>query len=161
MRQTYLLWRQDRLFTLWRLWDAEVRKINPASCVVPNTGGGAGSSLDMRQIGALAPTLVADRQARHGVTPPWANGKSAKEFRATLGRKPVIGCFSVGLEEAYRWKDSVQSPAEIRLWVADGLANGMRPWFTKFGGTVNDPRWLQPVADIYAWCAGAERYLRN
>jgi hypothetical protein len=161
VRQAYLLWRQDRLFTLWRLWDAEVRRIKPDSCVVPNTGGGANSALDMRQIGVLAPTLVADRQARHGVTPPWANGKSAKEFRATMGRKPIIGCFSVGLEEAYRWKDSVQSPAEIRLWVADGIANGLRPWFTKFGGTINDPRWLQPVADIYAWCAGAERYLRN
>jgi hypothetical protein len=160
-RQAYLLWRQERLFALWRLWDADVRQINADSCVVPNAGGGAGSPLDMTVVGGLAPTLVADRQARHGVTPPWANGKSAKEFRAALGRKPVIGCFSVGLEEAYRWKDSVQSPAEIRLWVADGIANGMRPWFTKFGGTVNDPRWLQPVADIYAWCQGAERYLRN
>ena len=160
-RQAYLLWRQDRLFELWRRWNAEVRQINADSCVVPNAGGGAGSPLDMAVVGGLAPTLVADRQARHGVTPPWANGKSAKEFRAALGRKPVIGCFSVGLEEAYRWKDSVQSPAEIRLWVADGIANGMRPWFTKFGGSVNDPRWLQPVADLYAWCAGAERYLRN
>jgi len=161
VRQAYVLWRQDRLFSLWRLWDAAVREINPASCVVPNGGGGATSTLDMKQIGVLAPTLVADRQARHGVTPPWANGMSAKEFRSTMGRKPIIGCFSVGLEEAYRWKDSVQNPAEIRLWVADGIANGMRPWFTKFGGSVNDPRWLQPVADFYGWCYGAERYLRN
>jgi hypothetical protein len=92
---------------------------------------------------------------------PWANGKNAKEYRATLGRKPVVGIFSVGVEEAYRWKDSVQSPEEIRLWVADGVANGMRPWFTKFGGVINDPRWLKPVEGIYTWCAGAERYLRN
>ena len=31
------------LFDLWQLWDAEVRKINPDSCVIPNTGGGASS----------------------------------------------------------------------------------------------------------------------
>jgi hypothetical protein len=55
----------------------------------------------------------------------------------------------------------VQNADEIRLWVADGIANGMRPWFTKFGGTINDPRWLKPVVDLYAWCQGAERYLRN
>jgi putative glycosyl hydrolase-like family 6 (GHL6) protein/glycosyl hydrolase family 42 (putative beta-galactosidase)/TAT (twin-arginine translocation) pathway-exported protein len=160
-RRAYILWRQDRLFDLWQLWDAEMRRINPDSCVIPNTGGGATSSLDMRRIGELAPTLMADRQARHGVIPPWANGKSAKEFRAALGRKPVVGVFSVGLEEAYRWKDSVQNPAEIRLWVADGIANGMRPWFTKFGGSINDPRWLRPVEEIYGWCHGAESYLRN
>ena len=37
----------------------------------------------------------------------------------------------------------------------------MRPWFTKFGGVVSDARWLKPVEDIYAWCHGAEPYLRN
>ncbi len=157
----YVVWRQDRLFSLWRLWDAEVRKINPDSCVIPNTGGGAGSPLDMKRIGGIAPTLMADRQSRHGVVPPWANGKNGKEFRAAMGTKPIVGIFSVGLDDEHRWKDSVQSPGEIRLWVADGIANGLRPWFTKFGGVIYDPRWLKPVEDIYAWCHGAERYLRN
>ena len=117
--------------------------------------------LDMKRIGELAPMLVADRQARRGLMPPWANGKNGKEYRATMGRKPIVGIFSVGVEEPYRWKDSVQSEAEIRLWVADGVANGMRPWFTKFSGTLHDQRWLKPVEDIFRWCHGAERYLRN
>jgi hypothetical protein len=160
-RRAYVIWRQKRLFGLWRLWDGEVRKINADSCVIPNTGGGASSSLDMRRIGELAPTLMADRQSRRGLMPPWANGKNAKEYRAAMGAKPIVGIFSVGPDEVYRWKDAVQNPDETRLWVADGLANGMRPWFTKFGGTINDPRWLRPVEEIYAWCHGAERYLRN
>jgi Hypothetical glycosyl hydrolase 6/Beta-galactosidase trimerisation domain len=160
-RRQYVLWRQQRLFDLWRLWDGEVRKINPDSCVIPNTGGGATSSLDMRRIGELAPTLIADRQARRGVTVPWANGKNAKEFRATMGRKPIVGIFSVGLEEPYRWKDSVQSEAEIRIWALDGIANGLRPWFTKFSGTLHDRRWLRVVEEVYDWHHQAERYLRN
>lgn len=160
-RRAYIRWRQDRLFELWQLWDTEVRHINPDSCVIPNTGGGAGSSLDMVRIGQLAPTLMADYQARRGVMPPWANGKRGKEFRATMGRKPIVGIFSVGLEEPYRWKDSVQHPAEIRLWALDGVANGLRPWFTKFAGSINDSRWLKPVEDLYTWCAANERYLRH
>ena len=160
-RRAYILWRQQRLFDLWRLWDAEVRKINPDSCVIPNTGGGATSTLDMQRIGELAPTLIADRQARRGLTAPWANGKNGKEFRATMGRKPIVGIFSVGVEEPYRWKDSVQSEAEIRLWVADGVANGLRPWFTKFSGVLHDRRWLKPVEDIYCRYARWENYLRN
>jgi Hypothetical glycosyl hydrolase 6/TAT (twin-arginine translocation) pathway signal sequence/Beta-galactosidase trimerisation domain len=161
VRRAHTLWRQERLFELWHRWDSAVREINPDSCVIPNTGGGAASSLDMSRIGGIAPTLMADRQSRRGLMAPWANGKNAKEFRAAMGRKPVVGIFSVGLDEAYRWKDAVQNPDEVRLWVADGIANGMRPWFTKFGGSINDPRWLKPVEDIYAWCHGAERYLRN
>ena len=160
-RRAYILWRQQRLFDLWQLWDREVRKINPNSCVIPNTGGGATSSLDMPKIGELAPTLIADRQARRGLAAPWANGKNGKEFRATMGRKPIVGIFSVGVEEPYRWKDSVQSEAEIRIWVADGTANGLRPWFTKFSGVLHDPRWLRVVEDIYRRHAGWEKYLRN
>ena len=160
-RHAYILWRQERLFALWRHWDDAVRAINPDSCVIPNGGGGATSSLDMKRIGELAPTLMADYQARSGLMPPWANGKRGKEFRATMGRKPIVGIFSVGLEEPYRWKDSVQNAEEIRIWAIDGIANGLRPWFTKFAGSVNDPRWLKPVEEIYIWCAANERYLRN
>ena len=160
-RRAYILWRQQRLFDLWQLWDREVRSINPNSCVIPNTGGGATSSLDMKRIGELAPILIADRQARRGLAVPWANGKNAKEFRATMGRKPIVGIFSVGLEEPYRWKDSVQNAAEFQLWAADGVANDLRPWFTKFSGTLHDPRWLKPVEKLYRRYAGWEKYLRN
>lgn len=160
-RRKYILWRQQRLFDLWRLWDTEVRKINPKSAVIPNTGGGALSSLDMKAIGDLAETLMADRQARRGLMPPWSNGKNGKEYRSTMGRKPIVGIFSVGLEEPYRWKDSVQSEAEIRLWVAEGTANGLRPWFTKFSGIIHDPRWLKVVENIYKWHHQSEKYLRN
>ena len=115
----------------------------------------------MKTVGELADTLFADRQARRGLMAPWANGKNAKEYRAGLGRKPIAGIFSVGVEEPYRWKDSVQSAAEIRIWVADGIANDLRPWFTKFAGTLHDERWLPVVEDIYKWSHASDRYLRN
>jgi Hypothetical glycosyl hydrolase 6/Beta-galactosidase trimerisation domain len=160
-RRAYMGWRQQRLFELWRLWDGEIRKINPAARYIPNSGGGATADLDMKTIGELAPILFADRQARSGVTPPWANGKNGKEYRSTMGAKPIGGIFSVGVEEPYRWKDSVQNAPEIRLWVLDGIANGLRPWFTKFAGSLNDRRWLKVVEDLYVWHYRNERYLRN
>src|SRR5262245_48667559 len=160
-RRNYILWHQQRLFELWRLWDAEIRKINPSERFIANSGGGALSSLDMKTIGELADTLMADRQARRGLMTPWANGKNGKEYRATLGRKPIVGIFSVGVEEPYRWKDSVQSDAEIRIWVAEGIANDLRPWFTKFSGTLYDRRWLKVVEDLYGWHHRSEQYLRN
>jgi hypothetical protein len=159
--RSYLLWRQERLFDLCRLWDAEIRRVNPDACYVPNSGGGALSDLDMRSLGEMIPLLFADRQGRRGVMPPWENGKNAKEFRAAFGRKPVGGIFSVGLEEEHRWKDSTQSEAELRIWMAEGIANGMRPWFVKFCGQLHDRRWLRVVEDVFSWHHSAEPYLRN
>jgi Hypothetical glycosyl hydrolase 6/Beta-galactosidase trimerisation domain len=160
-RRQYIVWRQARLFELWRLWDAEVKKLNPNASFIANAGGGALSDLNMKTIGELAPTLFADRQARRGVMPPWANGKNGKEYGATMGRKAIGGIFSMGVEEPYRWKDSVQNGDEIRMWVADGIAHNLRPWFTKFNGKVIDHRWMPVVEELYGWHYRNERYLRN
>lgn len=160
-QKQYIVWRQKRLFELWRLWDGEIRKINPNASFIANAGGGALSDLDMKTIGELAPTLFADRQARRGLMPPWMNGKNGKEYAATMGRKAIGGIFSMGVEEPYRWKDSVQGAAEIRLWVADGIAHNLRPWFTKFNGKVIDHRWTKVIEEIYGWHHKNERYLRN
>ena len=87
--------------------------------------------------------------------------KWPKNLRASIGMKPLGGIFSVGVEEQYRWKDSVQSEAEIRVWVAEGTANGMRPWFTKFSGVLYDKRWLDTVDKIYQVHYRNERYLQE
>ena len=160
-RRQYILWNQARLFELWRLWDQKIKEINPNASYIANAGGGALSPLDMKTIGELAPTLFADRQGRSDPMAPWANGKNGKEYRATMGKKAIGGIFSVGIEDKYRWKDSVQSSDEIRLWVADGIAQGLRPWFTKFNAKPIDRRWLPVVEEIYKWHYANESYLRN
>jgi hypothetical protein len=160
-RQQYILWHQQRLFELWRLWNTKIQQINPDASYIANAGGGALSDLDMKTVGELAPTLFADRQSRSGLMPPWTNGKNGKEYRATLGRKAIVGIFSMGLEEKYRWKDSVQSDAELQMWVADGIAQGLRPWFIKFDCKVIDSRWMPVVEELYKWHAANEAYLRN
>jgi len=160
-RRAYLAWQAQRLDEVLDVWNGALHGINPDAWMIPNNGAGATTQLDSLRISAQAPMLVADRQARRGLMPPWRMGKTAKEFRATMGRKPVIGLFGVGLEEPYRWKDSVQSDAEIRIWALEGMAHGMRPWFSKFSGTLHDRRWLRGVEELYVWAAQNERYLRH
>jgi hypothetical protein len=153
--RTYADWRMKRLRALWALWDSEIRKQRPAARFIPN------GFPDKVMTGKEADLFFADQQARRGLTAPWANGKGAKELRSTLGLKPLIGIFSVGIEEEFRWKDSVQSDAEIRIWVAEGTANGMRPCFVKFGGDIYDKRWMEAVAQLYERYHKNEKYLRN
>ncbi len=151
----YAEWQMKRLRDVWALWDAEIRKQRPNSRFIPN------GFPDKIMTGREADLFFADQQARRGLIPPWQNGKGAKELRSTLGLKPLIGIFSVGIEEEFRWKDSVQSDAEIRIWVAEGTANGMRPCFVKFGGTIYDKRWMEAVANLYEGYHRNEKYLRN
>ncbi len=153
--EKYQEWRVARLKELWLLWDQVIREVRPTSRYIPN------GFPDKVAVGQLSDIFFTDHQARRGVVPPWSNGRGAKILRATMGMKPIGGIFSVGVEERYRWKDSVQSDAEIRIWIADGIANGYRPWFVKFAGTIYDRRWLKTVENIYNWHYRAEPYLRN
>jgi hypothetical protein len=159
--RNWIEWSNGRLFDLWRLWDGEIRQINPGARYIANSGGGSMTTLDMKTISQIAPTLFADRQSRRGVMPPWANGKNAKEFRATFGRKPIVGIASIGIDDEHRWKDSVITEAELRIWLADGIANGLRPWFNEVGASVHDHRWLKTVEDLYVWHSKNEKYMRN
>ena len=151
----YVEWRTARLKELWFLWDDEIKKQKSSAQFIPN------GFPDKLITGQQSNFFFADQQARSGLIPPWSNGLHAKELRATMGMKPQVGIFSVGLEEPYRWKDSVQTEAEIRTWVTGGIANGLRPSFVKFGAVLYDKRWLDTVAKIYERCYKSERYLKN
>lgn len=153
--QKWSEWSTGRLKELWLLWDGIIRKKKAASRFIPN------GFPDKVITGQLSDIVFTDHQARSGVTMPWSNGRGAKELRASIGMKPLGGIFSVGVEEQYRWKDSVQTEAEVRIWVAEGTANGMRPWFTKFSGVLYDKRWLDIVDKIYQVHYRNESYLRN
>lgn len=145
----------NRLKELWLRWDGVIRKAKSTSRFISN------GFPDKVITGQLSDIVFTDHQARSGYTMPWSNGKGAKELRSSIGMKPLGGIFSVGVEERYRWKDSVQNEEEIRIWVAEGTANGMRPWFTKFSGVLYDKRWLDTVDKIYQDHFRNEKYLRN
>lgn len=152
----YREWNVQRLKELWFLWDSEIRKIKPTSRFIPN------GFPDRKLTAQLSDIFFVDRQGRSGVIPSWNNGKGAKELRAGgMGVKPLIGIFSVGLEDSPRWKDSVNTEAELRVWAANGVANGMLPCFVKFGATPIDKRWFAGIEKIYNGYYRSERYLRN
>lgn len=165
--RSYMDWQESRYLRLVDTWQAAVAAIRSEVRFIPNSGMSRGSSspetpeLDMSQLMKRVDLLFADYQGRRADEPIWYSGKCGKIYSGVAEGRPVGGIFSVGLETPHRWKDSVQAPAELRTWVAESVANGMRPWWTKFGGTLPDRRWLDPVGDAYRWLADCEPYLRN
>lgn len=152
----YREWNIARLKELWFLWDEEIRKIKATSRFIPN------GFPDKKIIGKYSDIFFVDRQGRSGVIPPWNSGRGAKELRAFgMAMKPLIHIFSVGLEASPRWKDSVNTDAELKIWVADGVANGMLPCFVKFNATLSDKRWLETMEKIYYNHFRSAKYLRN
>ena len=154
-------WRGERLFEVWDIWDAAVQKVKPDAWCLMNQGNV--HNAEMTRIGERAAMVAADRQGRKGATiPPWLAGWNAMVFRSVMGDKPVAGITSVAIDDdVHRWKDSVQSAAELRVWTLECIAHGMRPWFVKFSGTTYDRRWIPVVEQLYDWHAKHERFLTD
>jgi hypothetical protein len=146
----YNEWVQKRLFELWRLWDTELRKVNPQARYFSNTG------LDIEKAAELAPTYLCERQSR-GNQPPWSFGRRGKEMRAILGKMPIIGLAGITASS----RQSVTTEAEARIWLLEAIANDLRPWVLKTSGLIPDARWVPAVEKVYDWHWRNEKYLRN
>ena len=164
----YAAWVQQRLFQVMDLWTATARRYRHDAFFVPGADRRGLVDLDGRGLFDRLPLAFGDRQARSVEDSLWATGPEAwgagrfvKGLHAFMRDKPVGQIISVGVEEAYRWKDSVQDAAEIRVWAAGTIAHGARPWVTKFNAKPIDKRWMEPVRDIFSWHHANERYLRN
>ncbi|OJU13505.1 MAG: hypothetical protein BGN86_05130 [Caulobacterales bacterium 68-7] len=156
-RKAYLVWDEEVRFAQIKLWDERIQKISPRAFFSPGTI----ARLDPARLRTTIRAIYADRQGRVGAQPAWSNGKSAKETRAVMRDKPMAGIFTIGIEDGHRWKDSVQGQAEILSYVHDGLAQGFRPWVTKFKAETFDTRWMPTVEKVYNWHWKNERYFRN
>ena len=142
-------------------WNAVVASERPHGRFIPNIGNSSMLDFALDEVKRYCPILFVDHQGRTGVIPIWSAGRDGKRMRGVMGDKPIGLVTSTSVEEKWRWKDSVQSPEEIRMWMIDGMAHGLRPWFTKFNGKVHDDRWLPPIVETFNLHARLEPELRD
>jgi hypothetical protein len=152
-RRHYIVWRQQRLFELWRLWDSEIREDQPPRELHREFGrrrpltarheddGQPGRDAVCRSPGAARPDgAVGERQERQGV-PLHARATSrSAASSAWAWRSPIAG--------RTRCRPRPKSGSG---W-PDGIANGLRPWFTKFNAKPYRPALdARGGIDIYQW----------
>ena len=160
-RRQYMVWHQQRLFDLWRLWNEKIRAINPNASYIANAGGGALSELDMKTIGELAPTLFADRQARSGLMARGPTERTARNIAPRMGRRPSPASSAWASKKSIAGKTRCRAamrfacgwPTASRRIFVHGSSSSMPSRSTGVGC-----RWLQ---EIYQWHYANQGYLRN
>lgn len=158
--QAWLDWSRQVLTDLVGHWNAVVASERPHGRFIPNIGNSSMLDFALDEVKRYCPILFVDHQGRTGAIPVWSAGRDGKRMRGVMGDKPIGLVTSTSVEEKWRWKDSVQAPEEIRMWMTDGMAHGLRPWFTKFNGKVHDGRWLPPIAETFNLHARLEPELK-
>src|SRR5690606_21257286 len=144
----YTEWRSQRFSELVVRWDDAVRSVKPHVRFMPNRNASLTRDLVRPLIEDRYPTLVVDKQGRWDDEPAWIPGQVGKRARGVWPDRPTALLASVGTEDhVLRWKDSVTTPQELQSFVVDGIAQGARPWFSKFKADLFDTRWVEPIVE--------------
>ena len=154
----YVQWRRRQLTELITIWNTAVRAERPGCLFIPNRGAMLLRDLDAEVAAPYYPTFFIDKQGREPGEAIWAAGRVGRRSRGSYPDRPVRLITSVGPEHpSHRWKDSVDSAAELKTWIVDGFVHGATPWFTKFSASIHDDRWIEPIVEAFGLHATVEQ----
>jgi hypothetical protein len=152
----------DRVFEIWRLWQAVVTEGGGRESVyVGNLGGGIRTVKNLRRLGEVAAWFNADHQGRSGDTPIWDCAQQGRVAQAVMNGGAITNVTGSYSNSRITWRHVAKPAAEATLWMAQTTASGMVPWFHWLGGAPEDTRWRAVGRDFYRWLAQHEAHFKN
>jgi hypothetical protein len=155
----------DRLFVLWKKYDAIAKEKKPDSFYFANLGGNVHASPNLARLGELAVWFQGDNQGRTNDDPAvWGCTLQGRVCNAVQDGK-----FSANVSAAYstgvvRWRNAAKNPAEAKMWLNETLASGMVPYYHFIGseyGFGEDRRWQKVGADYFRWTSKHDAHLKT
>jgi hypothetical protein len=156
---TVAYWRafNDRVFELWKKYDAIAKEKKPDSFFFANLGGNVHAGPNLHRLGSIAAWFQGDNQGRTNEDPPvWGCTLQGRVSNAVMDGKfaaNITAAYSTGIVP---WRNASKNAAEARMWLSETLASGLIPYYHFIGsenGFGEDRRWQKVGADFFRWTA--------
>ncbi len=161
----WIRWNYDRRLEIWDLNNRTTKAAGGPDCIWSgmNSGSLSGqceSFRDCRAICARADIIMLDHQARSDASGFQHNGEAGKLMHGLLGWDKLIP-ESMAMYQAGKptFRLASKPPAEARLWMLDGIAGGLQPWWHHVGAYHEDRRMYRTAEPVYRWHEENEEYL--
>lgn len=161
----WIEWNYARRLEIWDLNNSITRSAGGADCiwVGMNSGSIAGqcsSFRDYRRICQRAKMIMLDHQSRSDAAGFQQNGETGKLIHELLGWDKLVP-ESMAMYQAGRptFRLASKPEPEARLWMLDGIAGGLQPWWHYVGAYQEDRRMYRTAAPIYRWHEANEVFL--
>jgi hypothetical protein len=120
-----------------------------------NFVGAASSFRDMKELCERADIIMLDQQGRASGGGFQENGDTGKRIHG-LGGWDKIAPESMA---TYAPRKSARPIPEVRMWMVEGVAGGIAPWWHHVGGYQEDRRQFLSTAPFFEWHAKHQQYL--
>jgi hypothetical protein len=163
----WIEWNYARRLELWDANNAVTRTAGGPDCiwVGMNSGSisGQGQSFrDYKQICARTDMIMLDHQARSDANGFQHNGETGKLIHSLLGWDKLIP-ESMAMYQAGRptFRLSSKPEPEARMWMIEGIAGGLQPWWHHVGAYHEDRRMYRTAGPFYRWHKLNQEFLVN
>ncbi len=153
----WIQWNYARRLEIWDLNNAVTRAVGGPDClwVGMNSGSVSGQCQTFRpykEICERAEIIMLDHQARSDGGGFQQNGEVGKLIHGLLGWDKLIP-ESMAMYQAGRptFRKSSKPEPEARLWVLEGFAGGIQPWWHHVGALQEDRRQFHTIAPLNRW----------
>jgi hypothetical protein len=163
----WIEWNYERRLEIWDLNNRISRQAGGPDClwIGMNSGSISGQCQSFRnckEICRRAEIILLDHQSRSDAGGFQQNGESGKLIHGLLGWDKLIP-ESMAMYQAGRptFRLSSKPEAEARMWMVEGFAGGIQPWWHHIGAYHEDRRMYHTAEPVFQWHKANEEYLMN
>jgi hypothetical protein len=158
----WIEWNYARRVEIWDLNNRVVKTTGGPNCLWLGMNSGSITSQsrsfrDFREICKRSEFLLLDHQARLDVNGFQQNGDTGKLVHGLVGWDKVI-TESMAL---YQVRVASKPEPEARMWMVEGIAGGIQPWWHIVGAYHDDRRMYRTPEKVFQWHKNNEQYLIN
>src|ERR1017187_10164541 len=163
----WIQWNYARRLEIWDMFNRTTHDAGGSHCLWlgMNSGTISGQAHRFRDYKAIcerSEIVMLDEQARNDVTGFQHNGEAGKLIHGLLGWNKLIP-ESMAMYQAGRpaFRLASKPEPEARLWMLEGFAGGIQPWWHHVGAEQEDRRMFRTAEPILRWHAENQQYLIN
>ncbi len=161
----WIKWNYARRLEIWDLNNQTTKKAGGETCIWSGMNSGslswqAESFRDYKEICKRADIIMLDSQARSDAGGFQQNADAGKLIHSVLGWNKLIPD-SMAMYQAGRptFRVSAKPVDEARMWMIEGIAGGIQPWWHIVGASHEDRRIYHTPGPVFRWHKANEEFL--
>ena len=163
----WIMWNYTRRLEIWDLNNHTTRTAGGPDCIWSgmNSGsisGQSGSFRDCKEICRRAEIIMLDSQSRNDTSGFQQNSDTGKLIHGLLGWDKLLP-ESMAMYQAGKptFRLASKPVPEARMWMIEGIAGGIQPWWHYIGASHEDRRIYHTATPIFRWHKANEEFLIN
>lgn len=163
----WIRWNYNKRLEQWDFNNRITKSAGGADCtwsgmISSSISGQTGGFCDLKEICKRADIIMIDAQSRSDPGGFQQNTDTGKRIHDLVGWDKIVAeSMALYLHGSNGFRISAATKPEARMWMLEGIAGGIAPWWHQISGYHEDSRMYHTVEPVYQWHKANEEFLFN